>query len=132
MLSLGARVTFRHPLLRSAIYGGASNDDRRRVHRALAAATDPESDPDRRAWHLAHATEGLDDDVAEELERSAARRRTAEVLAAAARFLEKATLLTLDSARRAERALAAATVKLEAGAARCCAQTARDRRDRPA
>jgi DNA-binding CsgD family transcriptional regulator len=115
-LSLGARITFRHPLLRSAIYDGASNVDRRMVHRALATATNPESDPDRRAWHLAQATVGLDDDVADELERSAARAQDRGGLAAAGAFLEKATLLTPDAARRAERALAAAEAQHQAGA----------------
>ena len=116
LLSLGARITFRHPLLRSAIYDGASNVDRRMVHRALATATNPESDPDRRAWHLAQATEGLDDDVADELERSAARAQDRGGLAAAGAFLEKATLLTPDAARRAERTLAAAEAQHQAGA----------------
>ena len=116
LLSLGPRVTFRHPLLRSAIYGAASKSERRSVHRALAAATDPASDPDRRAWHRAHAAEGPDDEVAEELERSAGRAQDRGGLAAAAAFLEKAALLTLDSGQRAERALAAARVEHEAGA----------------
>ena len=115
LLSLGPRVTFRHPLLRSAIYGAAPNRERRRVHRALAAATDPASDPDRRAWHRAQAAEGPDEDVARELERSAARARDRGGVAADAAFLEKAALLTLDSRQRAKRALAAAAAKYETG-----------------
>jgi DNA-binding CsgD family transcriptional regulator/tetratricopeptide (TPR) repeat protein len=114
-LMLGPRVTFRHPLLRSAIYGAASDSERRRVHRALAAATDPESDPDRRAWHRAHGAEGPDEEVAQELERSANRARSRGGLPAAAAFLEKAALLTLDPRRRARRALAAAAAKQQAG-----------------
>ena len=71
LLTIGTRVTFRHPLVRSTVYGAASLEDRQAVHRALADATDPEVDPDRRAWHLAQATPGLDESVASELERSA-------------------------------------------------------------
>ena len=71
LLTIGARVTFRHPLVRSSVYRAASPEERREVHRALADATDPEVDPDRRAWHLAQATPGFDEDVASELQRSA-------------------------------------------------------------
>jgi DNA-binding CsgD family transcriptional regulator len=116
LIELGARVRFRHPLVRSAIYGAAAQPDRREVHGALAAATDPESDPDRRAWHRAHAAAGLDEGVAAELERSADRAQGRGGVAAAAAFLERAAELTPDPARRGARALAAAQAKLEAGA----------------
>jgi DNA-binding CsgD family transcriptional regulator len=116
LLTIGARVTFRHPLVRSAVYRAASPDDRQATHRALADATDPEVDPDRRAWHLAQATPGFDEDVASELERSAGRARARGGLAAAAAFLERAAGLTPDPSRRAERALAAAHAKRQAGA----------------
>ncbi|HEU4631591.1 MAG TPA: AAA family ATPase [Gemmatimonadaceae bacterium] len=109
-------VRFRHPLVRSAAYRAASPPDRRAAHRALAEATDPASDPDRRAWHRAHATAGFDDDVADELERSANRARSRGGAAAAAAFLERATELTADPARRGARALATAEAKFEAGA----------------
>jgi DNA-binding CsgD family transcriptional regulator len=98
------------------VYGAASPKDRQAVHRALADATDSEVDPDRRAWHLAHATPGLDEDVASELERSAGRAQARGGLAAAAAFLERAAALTLEPSRRAQRALAAAYAKHQAGA----------------
>jgi DNA-binding CsgD family transcriptional regulator len=116
LLTIAARVTFRHPLVRSAVYRAASPEERQTVHRALADATDPEVDPDRRAWHLAQATPGFDEDVASELERSASRAQARGGLSAAAAFLERATTLTLDPVRRAERALAAAEAKYHAGA----------------
>src|SRR5580700_3169548 len=116
LLTIGARVTFRHPLVRSAVYRAASPKDRQAVHRALADATDLEVDPDRRAWHLAQATSGFDEDVASELERSAGRAQARGGLAAAGAFLERATALTPEPSRRARRALAAAQAKRQAGA----------------
>ena len=116
LLAIGARVTFRHPLVRSAVYRAASAEDRHAAHRALADATDPEVDPDRRAWHLAQATAGFDEDVAAELERSAGRAQARGGLAAAAAFLDRAVALTPEPSRRASRALAAAQAKHQAGA----------------
>jgi DNA-binding CsgD family transcriptional regulator len=116
LLAIGGRVTFRHPLVRSAVYRAASAKERRAVHSALADTTDRELDPDRRAWHLAHATAGFDEEVASELERSAGRAQARGGLAAAAAFLERAAALTLEPARRAQRALAAAQAKHQAGA----------------
>jgi DNA-binding CsgD family transcriptional regulator len=115
MLTLEERVTFRHPLVRSAVYRSAGAPERRAVHLALAEATDREADPDRRAWHLAAAAAGPDEDVAVELERSAGRAQARGGLAAAAAFLQRALALTGDPTRRADRALAAAEASLGAG-----------------
>ena len=116
LIEFGAWVRFRHPLVRAAAYRAASLADRRRVHRALAEATDPAADPGRRAWHRAYAAVGPEESVADELERSASQAQARGGVAAAAAFLERATELTPDPARRAARALAAAQAKFEAAA----------------
>ena len=115
LLAIGERVMFRHPLVRSAVYRAASAADRRAAHQALAGATDSRADPDRRAWHRAQATPGPDEDVAAELERSASRAQARGGVAAAGAFLERAAALTMDPARRAGRALAAAQATYQAG-----------------
>jgi hypothetical protein len=116
LIEFGIRVQFRHPLVRSAAYRSASLAEKQSAHRALAEATDPRLDPDRRAWHRAQGAPGPDETVAVELENSADRALARGGMAAAAAFLERAAMLTPAPARRVARMFAAAKAKRDAGA----------------
>ncbi len=115
LLEVGARVRFRHPLVRSAVYRTATREQRREVHLALAEATDHSVDPDRRAWHLATAAGGPNEPVAAALDQSASRAQARGGLAAAAAFLHRSVVLSGDPKLRVRRALAAAQASLHAG-----------------
>lgn len=116
LVEIDSRVRFRHPLVRSAVYAAATLPEQRRAHRVLAAVTDPQLDPDRRAWHRAQAVLGTDEEAAVELVATAGRARSRGGLAAAAAFMEQAAMLTPEPTRRATRALEAAHAKHDAGA----------------
>ena len=116
LFEIRERSAFLHPLVRSAVYRSATSQERRLSHGALADATDPVVDPDRRAWHRAQATAAPEEDIAAELERTAERAKSRGGFAAAAAFFERASALSPDRSERARRALAAAEAKEEAGA----------------
>lgn len=116
LVEIDTRVRFRHPLVRSTVYTAATLPDQRRAHRVLAAVTDPQINPDRRAWHRAQSVVGTDEEASTELEHTAGRALDRGGLAAAAAFMEQAAVLTPEPARRATRALNAAYAKHEAGA----------------
>lgn len=131
LVNLNGRVQFCHPLARSVIYRAATQEDRQAAHRALGEATDPQLDPDRRAWHRAQAALGPDEAVAAELEGSADRALARGGLAAGAAFLERAAALTPDPRRRAQRALAAAEEHHRAGAPHAAIAVLTTIEDRP-
>lgn len=116
LVELGQRITFRHPLIRSVAYRSVSTPDRRAMHRTLAGVTDAGHEPDRRAWHLGHAAAGPEEAVAAELERCATRAQNRGGLAAAAAFLQRATALSVNPGKRADRAIAAASAMAHSGA----------------
>jgi len=111
----GNRLLFRHPLVRSAVYHAADPAQRRSVHAALAEAYDEESGADRRAWHLAAAVTGPDEQVAAALEAAAGRASQRHGYAAAVHALARAAELSPHSGDAVRRLLAAARAAELAG-----------------
>ena len=109
------RLSFRHPLVRSAVYESATFNDRRRAHAALAAACSAETQTDRRVWHQAIATLTADEEIAGELEASADRSRARGGHASATTAYERAAKLSITESARARRLTAAAGAAFIAG-----------------
>jgi DNA-binding CsgD family transcriptional regulator len=115
LVVLHPRIEFRHPLVRSAVYSGATATDRRRVHHALAEVMNAETDPDRKALHMASAALGPDEGLAAALEQSAAQARARGGYVAESSFLARSASLTPDPHRQAGRLLLAAQAAFLAG-----------------
>jgi DNA-binding CsgD family transcriptional regulator len=111
----GDSVRFRHPLMRSAVYHGTIDGDRRRAHAALSEAGTSDADRDRRAWHRAAATIIPDEELASELQDAAERARARGGYASAAALLRRSAELTPGDGRRAERKVTLAEAELRAG-----------------
>ena len=114
-LNIDTRIRFAHPLLRSAVYRGASAQERRRVHAALAEVTDPDVDLERLAWHRAQAAGDPDEGLAEELEKCAIRAQGRGGPAAAGAFYLRASELSPQPRPKARRLLTAADAYHQAG-----------------
>ena len=111
----GRALVFRHPVLRSAIYRGASLPQRQAAHRALVEVLQGKPNADRRVWHRAALVLAPDDEIADELERTAERARSRGGHAAACGALRRAAELTSSDERRARRLAAAARAAWDAG-----------------
>jgi DNA-binding CsgD family transcriptional regulator len=112
----GNRVTFRHPLVRSAVYEAATSSERRDAHRTLAEALDREGQSDRRAWHLAASVLDMDEDAVRALEEAAAHAEQRGGYTAAAKALARAAELSDDPTARGRRLAGAARAARIAGA----------------
>jgi DNA-binding CsgD family transcriptional regulator len=108
-------ASFRHPLVRSAVYHSATPSERRRVHQVLADALVGDEDADRRAWHLGAAAAAPDEGIAAALECSAARVFRRGGTQAAVEFVMRAADLTPDPARKLDRLLAAVRMRSAEG-----------------
>ena len=117
LVTIGPTLAFRHPLVRSAIYHGATVLDRQRAHQALAEATDPVSGVDLSAWHRSEAATGPDEAIAMGLEQAAERARRRGGWSATGAYLTRSAVFTPDAAERLRRVLAAAQAESMAGAA---------------
>jgi DNA-binding CsgD family transcriptional regulator len=115
LLTDGVHLRFRHPLLRSAVYRGASFGERRAAHEALAAALGDDANADRAAWHRAVVAMAPDDAAADALAATADRAQRRGGHAAAARALERAADLDSDTQRRTDHLLGAAAASALAG-----------------
>jgi DNA-binding CsgD family transcriptional regulator len=115
LITIREVVRFRHPLIRSAVYYGASFAQRQRVHARLAEVTSP-AEPDQRAWHQAQAATGPDEATAADLERAGERARRRGGWTMAAAFFHRAATLSPGQAARARRMLSAAEASCSAGA----------------
>lgn len=115
IVSLEPRIAFRHPLLRSAVYDGATPEERQRVHDALATVAHRDGDDDRAAWHRAAAVTTFEETIAADLQKSAERAMRRGGYAMQATFLTRAAELSPATRDRARRYLAAAQAYLAAG-----------------
>ena len=116
LVDVGATITFRHPLVRSAVYRGAAPADRRRAHALLAQVTDPDAEPDAWVWHRAHAASGTDEDVAAALESRSIEVERRGRYSARAALMSRAAALTPNARTRVRRTLAAANALSLVGA----------------
>ena len=118
-------VEFTHPMLRATAYHIAGPRDRQAAHRALAEDTDADRDPVRRAWHLAAAAIGPDENVAASLDRAADAARASNAFVAASRAHQRAAELTADPDRQLARWMAAGQAACLGGDLACSRRPAR-------